>query len=32
MPESHERLDLLLLTAPKERKFRNDGIHFVGLR
>jgi putative transposase len=32
MPESLERLDLLLLTVPKERKVRNDGIHFVGRR
>jgi putative transposase len=32
MLESLERLDLLLLTVPKARKVRNDGIHFLGLR
>jgi putative transposase len=32
MPESLERLDLLLLTVPKARRVRNDGIHFMGLR
>jgi putative transposase len=32
MPESLERLDLLLLTVPKARRIRNDGIHFMGMR
>jgi putative transposase len=32
MPESLEQLDLLLLTVPKARRVRNDGIHFMGLR
>jgi putative transposase len=32
MPESLERLDLLLLTVLKTRKIRRDGIHFQGLR
>ncbi|MEO0622264.1 MAG: Mu transposase C-terminal domain-containing protein [Pseudomonadota bacterium] len=32
MPESLERLDLLLLTVPKSRKVRPDGIHLNGFR
>ena len=32
LPESLEQLDLLLLTVPKSRKVRQDGIHFQGLR
>ena len=32
LPESLEQLDLLLLTVPKSRKIRQDGIHFQGLR
>lgn len=32
MPESLEQLDLLLLTVPKLRRVRPDGIHFLGLR
>jgi len=31
LPESMEQLDLLLLTVPKSRKVRQDGIHFQGL-
>jgi putative transposase len=31
LPESLERLDLLLLTVAKSRKVRQDGIHFQGL-
>lgn len=30
--ESLEQLDLLLLTVPRSRKVRQDGIHFQGLR
>lgn len=32
MPESLEQLDLLLLTVPKSRKVRQDGIRFQGFR
>jgi putative transposase len=32
MPESLEQLDLLLLTVPKIRRVRPDGIRFMGLR
>jgi putative transposase len=32
MPESLEKLDLLLLTVPTSRQIRPDGIHFKGLR
>jgi putative transposase len=32
MPDSLEQLDLLLLTVPKTRRVRSDGIHFQGLR
>jgi len=32
MPESLEKLDLLLLTVPKTRFVRSDGIHFTGMR
>lgn len=32
MPESQEQLDLLLLTVPKTRRVRSDGIRFMGLR
>ena len=32
MPESLERLDLLLLTVPKARRVHPDGIRFSGLR
>jgi putative transposase len=32
MPESLEQLDLLLLTVPKSRRVRPDGIHFMGMR
>jgi putative transposase len=32
MPDSLEQLDLLLLTVPKTRRVRPDGIHFQGLR
>jgi putative transposase len=32
MPESLERLDLLLLTVPKTRRVHPDGIRFSGLR
>jgi putative transposase len=32
MPESLEKLDLLLLTVPKTRRVRPDGIHFLGMR
>ena len=32
MPESLEQLDLLLLTVPKTRRVRPDGIHFMGMR
>jgi len=32
MPESLEKLDLLLLTVPKTRFVRPDGIHFMGMR
>jgi len=31
-PASLEQLDLLLLTVPKSRKVRQDGIHFQGFR
>jgi putative transposase len=31
MPESLEQLDLLLLTVPRTRRVRPDGIHFLGL-
>lgn len=31
LPESLEQLDLLLLTVPKSRKVRQDGIHFQSL-
>jgi len=32
MPDSLERLDLLLLTVSKTRRVRPDGIHFCGMR
>lgn len=32
LPESLEQLDLLLLTVPKARRVRQDGIHFQGFR
>ena len=32
MPDSLERLDLLLLTVPKARRVHQDGIRFMGLR
>jgi putative transposase len=32
MPESLERLDLLLLTVPKARRIHQGGIRFMGLR
>src|SRR5512135_1618644 len=32
MPESLERLDLLLLTVPKSRRVHQDGILFMGMR
>lgn len=32
MPESLAQLDLLLLTVPKSRQVRQDGIHFSGMR
>jgi hypothetical protein len=32
MPDSLEKLDLLLLTVPKTRRVRPDGIHFLGMR
>lgn len=32
MPENLEQLDLLLLTVPKSRRIRPDGIHFLGMR
>ena len=32
MPESLERLDLLLLTVPKTRRVSRDGIRFLGMR
>lgn len=32
MPHSLEQLDLLLLTVPKTRKIRPDGIWFLGMR
>ncbi|NTU82118.1 MAG: DDE-type integrase/transposase/recombinase [Chloroflexales bacterium] len=32
MPESLAQLDLLLLTLPKPRRVRRDGIHFQGFR
>jgi putative transposase len=32
MPDSLERLDLLLLTVPKSRRVHQDGIRFMGLR
>jgi putative transposase len=32
MPDSLEKLDLLLLTIAKPRKIRQDGIHFQNLR
>jgi len=32
MPESLERLDLLLLTVPKARRVHSDGIRFCGMR
>ena len=31
MPDSLERLDLLLLTVPKSRRVHQDGIRFMGL-
>jgi putative transposase len=31
MPDSRERLDLLLLTVTKSRKVHPDGIHFPSL-
>jgi putative transposase len=32
MPESLEQLDLLLLTIPRSRKVRSDGVQFAGYR
>jgi putative transposase len=32
LPASLEQLDLLLLTVPKTRRVRQDGIHFQGFR
>lgn len=32
MPESLEQLDLLLLTVPRTRRVRPDGIHFMSMR
>jgi putative transposase len=32
MPDSLEQLDLLLLTVPKPRKVRRDGLWFLGMR
>src|SRR6516225_7424665 len=32
MPESLEHFDQLLLTVPKTRRVRPDGIHFLGMR
>lgn len=32
MPESLEKLDLLLLTVPKARRVHPDGIRFMGMR
>ena len=32
MPDSLEKLDLLLLTVPKTMRVRPDGIHFLGMR
>ena len=32
MPDSLERLDLLLLTVPKTRRVTRDGIRFMGMR
>ena len=32
MPDSLERLDLLLLTVPKGRRIHQDGIRFMGMR
>ena len=32
MPDSLERLDLLLLTVPKARRIHQDGIRFMGMR
>jgi len=32
MPESLEQLDLLLLTVPRARQVRPDGIHFMAMR
>lgn len=32
LPDSLERLDLLLLTVPRARKIRPDGIHFQNFR
>jgi putative transposase len=32
MPESLEHFDQLLLTVPKTRRVRPDGIHFMGMR
>ena len=32
MPDSLERLDLLLLTVPTARRVHQDGIRFMGLR
>jgi putative transposase len=32
MPDSLERLDLLLLTVPKGRRIHQDGIRFLGMR
>jgi len=32
MPESLEQLDLLLLTVPRTRRVRPDGIRCMGMR
>jgi putative transposase len=32
LPQSLQQLDLLLLTVPKSRRVRPDGIHFTGFR
>jgi len=32
MPHTLEQLDLLLLTVPRSRRIRPDGIHFLGMR
>ena len=32
MPDSLEELDLLLLTIPRSRRVRTDGVHFAGHR